>query len=413
MTSSSTYRRHWTYTVSTNGGPPVPGDGGVTVVTRLNSVNNGGPIPKWRQVISSGGNATSNASGSIWHINQEPAMLHHKYRDMAFPNTNKGSEVELEGNLLQLSFAPSGIPTLGLTEVSATNQALTRYYSNLASAEGKFKGLTFAGELKESLNMIRHPARALRNGISDYLSALKRGARNVAKRRRASWVRDTWLEYSFGWLPLISDLDSAIDSFYRSKSVRPIFEMVKGTGREETASYQARSSIDVGAFHTVSYIPRNWEEVYVKFFGIYRSDGSGVPNSHSYGFRPAEFIPTVWELIPYSFLVDYFTNVGNILSSWSYRHLAGSWTSKLVRRSYKHELVNVDYKYTGTVPTYVHSQSGNPGSASYEVVQFVRTRDAVLALPSLELQVPGRWTQWINILALSKQIDSTRRVLRN
>jgi hypothetical protein len=34
-----------------------------------------------------------------------------------------------------------------------------------------------------------------------------------------------------------------------------------------------------------------------------------------FGFTPSEFVPTAWELMPWSFLVDYFTNIGDILTS--------------------------------------------------------------------------------------------------
>jgi hypothetical protein len=34
-----------------------------------------------------------------------------------------------------------------------------------------------------------------------------------------------------------------------------------------------------------------------------------------FGFTPSELVPTAWELLPWSFLVDYFVNVGDVLSS--------------------------------------------------------------------------------------------------
>jgi hypothetical protein len=42
------------------------------------------------------------------------------------------------------------------------------------------------------------------------------------------------------------------------------------------------------------------------------------------------FLPTVWDLIPYSFVVDYFTNIGDYLSGLSLRFSDVSWGCKTV-----------------------------------------------------------------------------------
>lgn len=34
------------------------------------------------------------------------------------------------------------------------------------------------------------------------------------------------------------------------------------------------------------------------------------------GFNWNEFLPTIWELIPYSFLIDYGTNIANVVCGW-------------------------------------------------------------------------------------------------
>lgn len=413
MSSSSTCVFAWNYIVFADGDSGTPGSSGGTVIRRDDSVIKGGSIPKWRQVIAQGGNATTDLVGVRWTFVQEPAHLEHwlQYKYTTPPIGSR--RVVLTGNILPLDIPVHGIPTLGLAETSAKNRALTRYYSHVNSVTTKFSGMVFTGELRESLAMIRHPARAFRNGISDYLSFLRRNAGRVTKRRRPSFVRETWLEYAFGWRPLINDIDNAIKAFYASKAAHPIFEMVKGTARDTQTAQSVDDVKDVGALHSLKSHQSTVEEVYVKYFGIYFSRGNGVPNSHAAGFHPGEFIPTVWELIPYSFLVDYFSNIGAILSSWSYRSLVNGWTARTIRRTFEQQAAGVEYKWTPgsfNEDDYFHGQSGSPGSALYKVVQVARVANAPLELPALELKVPGRWDQWVNIAALSKQLESTRRV---
>jgi hypothetical protein len=121
----------------------------------------------------------------------------------------------------------------------------------------------------------------------------------------------------------------------------------------------------------------------------------------------------LWELIPYSFLVDYFTNIGDILTSWSYRFIGLDWASQTVRRVGSRETANQRLTFD---PSFVNSHNRgaytiSPGSTLFRKTSFVRTPSVTLGVPSLELQVPGRWSQWVNILALGLGLDSARKAL--
>jgi len=291
---------------------------------------------------------------------------------------------------------------------SARNQALKNYYSNLAAEASRFKGLTFAAELAESLRMIRNPAKALRRGVSDYLSHLKRGGR-LPRHRRPSFVRETWLEYAFGWRPLISDLDGAMKQFFSNNTARTVFSLVKGSGREVKLQSSFIHSNPVTASCYAHALYTETEEAFVQYYGIYRGSANGSQDNHSYGFSPWEIVPTIYEVIPYSFLVDYFTNIGAIVESWSYCFLRGDWTSELVRRSAKLKTSNeVLFFYPGLGNG---SINGSPGSMASERKTFTRTRSVPLELPSFEFKLPGFTSQWVNILALSKNVRNVQDIL--
>jgi hypothetical protein len=379
----------------------------------VNSVTRGEGQANWRQLIANGDNATTGLTGTRWDFKASPASLKHSIQHKSFPAPFGSREVELEGGLIYLGLPPFFNE---MAETSANNQALTRYYSAANSLVTKFQGFVFAGELREALNLIRHPAHALRRGIGDYLTTVKRRGRSIPKRKRTTWVRKTWLEYAFGWRPLIADIDNAITAFYSSDLIRPTFEMVHGRGYDEKRTVTDLSdSLDVGAGHIVSWGKNEFESVSCHYYGIYQHSGNGVPNSHVYGFKPQDFIPSLWELIPYSFLVDYFTNIGDIISSWSYRSIGTKWTSKTIRRTGSITAINTKYYCSPTISpnTYFISTQGVPGSSYIEKTNVERFASVTPTLPSLELEVPGMSsTKWLNLLGLSTQLESTRRSVR-
>jgi len=226
-------------------------------------------------------------------------------------------------------------------------------------------------------------------------------------------VGGTWLEFAFGWTPLIKDIDDGITALYTSDVVKPLFEMARGFGMVEEGS--------IFDSHVSSILPNTtlrgetWEErrKIVKLYGIHRSFGNGVDNLHHYGFRPSEFVPTIWELIPYSFLVDYFTNIGKILESWSYRFIQPSFLTKTVVDEKERYLRNFTWSRANIAGWTEETSTFQPGT--YRVCNRVvgRTPSIPLSTPSLELKVPGRWFQWANLGALALQSRHTSSALNS
>lgn len=369
-------------------------------------VDHAARLPNYRQLISQGECATT-----LLHVEEEHCSF--SSTDVSVvKETSSGTErlrYYLRGQWLNEGKPPPGLPEYS---VDVENRALSNFYSNLAAIESRFKGLVFTGELRESLTMIRHPARALRRAVSEYLSDVKRRGPRLPRRRRPSFVRETWLEWSFGVKPLISDIDGAIKAFYASQAVHPIFEMARGLAEWHEDSNRTQISYGPAYNSRIKGYRVVTDEVIVKLYGTYKSSGSGVTNLHKYGFSPWEFVPTIWELIPYSFLADYFTNIGKILESWSYRNLGPRFMSKTYVLERRKELQGLTLVPSPDEDGYKITTTGYPGSFSSYRRLIHREPNVGLPIPSLTVKVPGNWTQWCNIAALTKQLDGTRRALQ-
>lgn len=364
----------------------------------------------YRSIIARGMNATTDMTG-IGRIKIESVQGYAELEAVYKPaNFSNGYFARTSGDLLPVDASRvGGFNASASSLTTARNQALTKLYSELAGLESTFKGMVFAGELRETLGMIRRPAEALRRGVSTYLNDIpRRIPRNASNAYKQRALAGTWLEYAYGWKPLVSDLDSAVDHFFKSRLPRPIFKMVRGVGRSGIVENSGVTGTSVGLSVTANI--QRVDEYIVKYYGIYQSKGNGCDNRHRYGWNPTEFVPTLWELIPYSFLIDYFTNVGDIISSWSYRFIGLNWCSLTEIQQVEAIAINPrinefvdtndwDYKYRSSL-----------GSARATKQSFTRVPSVLLGVPSLEFSVPGlSSTKWLNMAALASQLNTARR----
>lgn len=382
---------------------------GVRILTS-DSVSKPDPANRrFKDLIRDGQCATTDMSGS------ETVIL-------ASPYSSESELVQPQNRALTYRrYVASGILNLSVNSngtsypsAEAENQSLTKFYQHAQEVETQFKGTVFLGELMETLHMIRHPARTLRRGMGDYLQTLRKRSRRTPKPQRLKMVRDTWLEYALGWLPLVKDIDDGIKAFYGGPLIRPIFKMVRGKGSASIKDPTTFNTLQAGlgaSFNFYSDIER-FTKAHYKHYGIYQSVGNGIGNSHHYGFRPNEFVPTIYELIPYSFLVDYFTNLGNILESWSYRSQNLKWLSRGILHERTLEMTNprptiqqIGQGYTNSILQF------NPGSYLATTRTIQRTAVVGFTLPSLELKLPGRWQQWVTTAFLLSDVGRTKKVL--
>lgn len=189
------------------------------------------------------------------------------------------------------------------------NQAYERFKEK-AIGENASIGV-FAAEMQESLGMIQNraltmykAARALRKGdLGDMASHL--GVRVKRKHKgfkpRPENAAETWLEYWFGWSPFIND-------FYSVGEV--MTQPVPGgkyAGTAKSPWYLSGESRVWKIHGSGSFVAKVGGEVYLENPNQFLMQQLGLVN-------PAQ---VVWELIPFSFLVDWVTDFGSFLGSYS------------------------------------------------------------------------------------------------
>jgi len=116
---------------------------------------------------------------------------------------------------------------------------------------------------------------------------------------------NNWLAFHFGWEPLIQDIGAGIETLSKPYPPRKIYG--KGSHRAVEAYYS-----NPGQFWTYQTYDISSK---CKTGCTIRVDNPNAFIAQQLGF--ANPLSIAWELVPFSFVVDWFTNVGQILGQFS------------------------------------------------------------------------------------------------
>jgi hypothetical protein len=116
------------------------------------------------------------------------------------------------------------------------------------------------------------------------------------------------------------------------------------------------------------------------------------------GLDPGNWLPTIWELIPYSFVVDYFSNVQEVISSYTFNQQSAMWVNRSIRREVISRVVEV---VPDTLPAGATVDILTPGESTWTYTSVDRKGDEGPGQVQFELQIPGFGsTKWLNMAAL-------------
>ncbi len=338
-----------------------------TYETYGTNVKSGVKNPSWRVTIAKGGDATSNYSRQVYHIKP----LYYTAWSESSQYLSKGIG-QRGGEMLIQQNDPTDLD----------NQAIGRLKNRLQGKVGNAQLGPPLAESREIGRLVRQINDIGMNTLKSLLAAKASKGKSVAKQ-----FADAWLGFGFGVNPLLQDIKSAADSIAHYITRQDLRVVVRGTAtREYHSSSNANSSSEYIVYSASLGFRSSAHHIqgirYVAGVDLQVRGGSNYSVADHLGLK-VEALPSIlWELTPYSWVVDYFTTVGSWLEDAFYT-VPG--TVKYVSKNYKYQSVTTSSPVIFPLLGWKAQVTGGPAIARY--VEFSRTQLApVFPVRSLSIK---------------------------
>lgn len=402
----------WEYTTARN----IPGPYAETVKGNavFSSARSGEKVDGWREKIAKGDLAASPYSLNATRID----YMESGSAQMTYTHSYWGKTYETFSGVYRSPVSPTQVPI----PVDVSNKALARILRKVRNEYEHTSVLPALAELRSTVRQFGAPASAILSLSNRHLNKLALAARGLSGSvafKKVAWhriVASTYLEYAFFLKPLLGDVREAAEALARwnaeaeGELPRPTSVYLRASADSETHSQTIPNSGWVGGFATNIGFKDVYQEVHrfgvrywVKLSNSLQADfGSNDRLLQLLGFDPAQFAPTVWEVIPWSWLFDYFLNVQEVLEAGVTRTSNIEWIVRTERvnstRTYegvasKRDLVGGSYPSTWT--------SSKPFLGRWRTTRTLlnRTLPASLGIPSLTVSYPDTVTKIANTAA--------------
>lgn len=372
----------------------------------------------WRELVRRHVQATNAYTGVKYSIRVTPGSIS-TYSDLG---SGIKQRVIVRGDIVTPSsmafFAP----------ITVADLKLKVYLKWLKKANAEIqtsRGLVSLGELRETIHQIRHPCESLKKGIMDYLKAVPRnaryqigraGARSMRKREKAvaEAISGTYLEHANGWAPFVSDIEATSRTLAEHFAESGIsYTRVQAAQKEEDVI----SSRQITAQQSTGHPAAQWRRYQhglrtsaVEIVGEVVVSHSGKPDEliKASGFTWGQFVPTIYELVPMSYIADWFWNMGDLLEGFAFCSSDRAWWSRS-------SLNKVHGTITGScVPPSGGdlTRSGNPGSCEVKSSSLERDDPGNTSL-KLEFSLPGShlFSKLANVGSIGVQAFTSSQLL--
>lgn len=370
---------------------------------------------RWREQVAAHTNATTPLSGAYESVDSTPLVVKEKV-GYGLPSSQDEEVRTIGGEVAAYYYLPNSVnnhPSAAIDPSRAVSIAMSKALKQIHSAQRKMSGAVFLGELREAAHMLRHPAEGLRKALKEtYLDKLKQLKRKDPNKWKKA-ISQTWLEGCFGWRPFVNDLEDAMNAYKEiQERVEDRFESLKAVGKDSALILSKSELFAPVADTNCRGTMRQWEEAICVIRGEVKALAvtTSADKARVFGLTQGEFLPTAWELCPWSFLFDYFTNIGDIIENAITDTTSVAWLEmSTITKARTDAEVHADW-YSNWVTKRFDKKwlLLNIQSSSLKYKRSVVSRTGVvnLRVPPLLFELPGSPIKQLNMVALFTQANS-------
>lgn len=213
------------------------------------------------------------------------------------------------------SFFDNTYPVYTTVDFSTINLHYLKFNKKLL--DQRVDMLTVLAESKSTIQMIanasqdlfdfyRHVKKGNLKGIRKIFS--KRGMKHhVKKGWKNKSVENRWLEYTYGWSPLLGDITKGLEAYANQKAVPFIFKVgtVSKLGQEGFQPFRSHWRDADGT-----------KEAIISTSCYYTVQDEFLRTRAQWNLAENPML-TAWEMVPYSFVLDWFIPIGDFLAQFS------------------------------------------------------------------------------------------------
>lgn len=226
-------------------------------------------------------------------------------------------------------------------------------------------------------------------------------------------ISDLWLEYRYAIRPLYFEVEGLLKAFDSDETLRTRLSSSDEWTDSDSDSVLLEAS-DVNVTRTTSYN----RKISVSAGVLLSHDIQKMSLAMKLGTQDLPL--GAWELVPYSFIIDWVFNVGTWLKAWTphvHTSVIASWVTVRTETRELRTISNVVPTPTKTDPSghkFARIESFVPGGYTRDIVTVDRTPDvAPSSIPQLNLKLNiQKGIDIIAIFADLKGIDKTLKGLR-